>query len=157
MNPNVWWKAAAGLVLWYIAMMIFVAVAGAATTQVQVTANVKATCQIVSAGSVSFNLDPASGTTVVGTVVQPRIWCTKGTAYTIQDDNGMYEAGITHRMKHATKSEYIAYSFSYTASGTGLGKSTPITMNISSTVLGAEYIDKSEGIYKDTVTLTVLP
>jgi spore coat protein U-like protein len=125
---------------------------------VDVSATVVGVCKYsTNTGSVSFTLDPSVGGPVNGTLSQPAFWCTKGTGYTITDDNGLNESGTTHRMKHATAAEYIPYTFLYTATGTGTGKSTPITMGITASVAETDYIDKSEGSYVDTVTLSITP
>lgn len=142
-----------------IATAAFAAASSAGgTANVSVSASVVGVCKYSTAtGSVSFTLDPSVGGAVSGTLSQPAFWCTKGTSYSIADDNGLNEIGTTHRLKHASLTEYIPYTFSYTASGTGAGKSSPVTMNISSSVLEADYIDASEGSYADTVVLTITP
>jgi len=129
-------------------------------TTVTVSAIVQGTCRFTSSGSVSFALDPATGGVVNGTVSNPTFWCTKGLAYTITDDSGLYETGPgVRRMEHtdATITEYIPYSFSYTTSGTGNGANNPISMDITASVAAADYLDKTAGDYSDTVTLTVNP
>ncbi len=127
------------------------------TATVSVSATVVGTCKFIIGGNISFTLDPSVGGDVDGTVTQPTFWCTKGASYTISDDDGLYESGTTHRMKHDTLVEYIPYSFTYTASGTGNGPSDPITMNITSQVLETDYLNASSGNYSDTVTLTITP
>jgi spore coat protein U-like protein len=148
-------------------MTVFIALAllaagGAAwavdTTTVAVTANVVGTCMFNITGSVSFALDPANGADVAGTIVQPTFWCTRNAAYTITDDLGAHELGTVFRMQHTTNpAEFIPYSFTYTAAGSGNGPTNPITMNIASTVLGANYTAAAAGDYTDTVTLTINP
>ena len=132
------------------------------TATVSVSASVSGNCKFVApkTGALAFgSLDPAVGTDVNGTPTQPKFWCTKGTSYTISDDNGLNESGATYRMMHATLTEYIPYTFTYTATGTGAGAGMAnyITMNIAGTVLGTDYINASAGNYADTVTLTVNP
>ena len=141
-----------------MAMIAFsgVAVAGDTAT-VSVSANVVGTCLFDSGGTITFSLDPATGGDVSGSVTQPEFWCTKNATYSITDDDGINQSGTTHRMVHASLPEYIPYTFTYTASGSGLGKTSPITMDISSTVVEADYVDASAGNYSDTVTLTITP
>lgn len=129
------------------------------TATVAVTATVVGTCKFVNkSGSISFgNLDPSVGGDVSGVVKQPTFWCTKNAGYTITDDNGLNESGTTYQMKHASLADVIPYSFVYTATGTGSGPGTPITMNITSTVLSADYLNVAAGSYSDTVTLTINP
>ncbi len=144
------------MVLGLVLMLTGAGIAGD-SAPVSVSATVVGTCKFLTGGSISFILDPSVGGNVNGTVTQPTFWCTKGASYTITDDDGLYESGTTHRMKHATEDEYIPYSFSYTATGSGNGRGNPITMNISSTVLGGDYLNASAGSYSDTVTLTITP
>lgn len=130
------------------------------TATVTVSANVVGTCKFNSGGSVSFTLDPTSATNATGTVTQPAFWCTKGASYSITDDKGVNEAvagSAPRRMVHATLSEYIPYSFAYTAAGTGTGKTSPITLDISSSVVNADFVNASAGNYSDTVTLSITP
>lgn len=131
------------------------------TATVTVTANVVGTCKFsLATGAVTFgDLDPATASNVNGTVIQPQFWCTKGAAYTISDDNGLNETGTTHRMVHdSTATEFIPYSFTYTATGTGAGPAaTHVTMNIAAQVLGTDYAGALAGAYSDTVTLTITP
>jgi len=141
-----------------IAMIAFSGVALAGdTATVNVSANVVGTCKFNSGGTVTFSLDPSVGGNVNGTITQPQFWCTKNASYTITDDNGANESGTTHRMLHASLTEYIPYGFSYTTGGTGTGPSTPITMDIASSVAAADYLNASAGNYSDTVTLTIAP
>ncbi len=128
------------------------------TTTVNVTANVVGTCRFLTSGTMAFGgLDPSVGNNVNAAVTQPTFWCTRGASYTISDDNGMYETGTTHRVKHASINEYIPYTFNYTAAGSGNGPGNPLTMDISGTIIGADYIGASAGDYSDTVTLTIIP
>lgn len=128
------------------------------TATVAVSATVTGTCKFNSGGTVAFTLDPSVGGDVNGTVTQPVFWCTKKAAYSITDDDGLHESGTTHRMQHATVgTEFIPYSFTYTASGEGSGPGTPITLNIASTVTGTDYVNAEAGNYADTVTLSITP
>ena len=140
-----------------VGLIVIAGSAFADTTTVAVSASVTGTCKFTGAGTVAFTLDPSVGTNVNGTVVQPTFWCTKGASYTIADDNGVNKDGTTYRMKHASLTEYIPYTFTYTSTGAGLGKSSTITMNIASTVTGTDYVNASSGSYSDTVTLTINP
>ncbi|MGV8942621.1 spore coat protein U domain-containing protein [Thermomonas sp.] len=139
---------------------IFNTAAAADNATVTVSANVTGTCKFNSGGSVSFTLDPSSSSGATGSVTQPAFWCTKGASYTITDDKGINEAvagTAPHRMKHATLTEYIPYSFAYTATGSGTGKTSPINLNISASVVNADFVNASAGSYADTVTLSITP
>jgi len=143
-------------------MLAMAAMAGramaAGTASVGVSATVLAgSCRFDSGGTVSFTLNHATGGNVIGTITQPVYRCSKDASFVISDDNGLYESGTTHRMKHATLNEYIPYSFTYTTSGTGLGNGNPVTMDIASTVVEADYMDVPAGSYSDTVTMTINP
>ncbi len=127
------------------------------TATVNVSAVVTGTCQFLTDGSIDFTLDPSVGGDVNGAVVQPTFWCTKGAAYTITDDDGVNASGTTHQMKHPIEPDVIPYTFTYTATGFGAGRSTTLTMDIASTVVDGAYADASSGNYLDTVTLTVNP
>ena len=127
-------------------------------TTVAVNATVVGTCRFNNTGSISFTLDPGVGGDVNGTITQPRFWCTRNASYTITDDRGLHETGTTLRMQHATLlTEFIPYSFTYTATGTGSGPTSPITMNIASTVTAADYLSAAAGAYSDTVRLDINP
>lgn len=132
------------------------------TATVAVSAAVVGSCKFtLTNGVVAFgDLDPASTSDATGTVTQPVFWCTKSATWNITDNDGMNDvvSGI-QRMEHtsATLTEYIPYSFTYTVTGAGTGKTTPINMDIVSTVLYADFVNASEGDYADTVTLTINP
>ena len=143
----------------FIALAVLAAggAAWAATTQVAVSANVVGTCQFNNAGSVAFGqLDQVNAPLVTGTVIQPAFWCTKNASYTITDDSGVNElvAGA-RRMSNGT--DTIQYTFTYTAGGSGAGKTTPTSMSIIATIPAGTYSDVSAGSYADTVTLTITP
>jgi spore coat protein U-like protein len=140
-----------------LAVLVMGGAAWAATTTVAVTANVVGTCQFNNAGAIAFgDLDQVAAPLVNGGVTQPTFWCTKNATYTITDDSGVNEAAAgARRMTNGT--DFIPYTFTYTASGPGTGKTTPISMNIAATVAAGSYIDVSAGPYTDTVTLTIAP
>ena len=149
-------------ILMALIAVALVAMAGAAMAQdtatVAVSATVVGTCKFATGGSIPFgNLDPSVGTDQTPAVTQPTFWCTKGAGYTITDDDGVNKSGTTHQMKHASLTEYIPYSFTYTASGTGAGPGSVLTMDIASSVKGTDYQNASAGSYTDTVTLTINP
>lgn len=145
-----------------MAVVLVSSVAMAADTNtLTVTANVVGTCKFNSATStLAFGaLDPSVGTDAAASTTV-NFWCTKNASYTITDDDGMYETGLNaNRMRHATiVTEFIPYSMSLSpTSGTGSGPSTPITLNISGTVLGTDYINAAAGNYSDTVVISITP
>lgn len=128
------------------------------TANVDVSATVGETCAFNGGGTVSFTLDPGSGVSVAGVVTQPTFWCTNGTAYTISDDDGVNESAPNgNRMRLGATTSLVPYSFAYSATGVGLGKTSPITMDIASSVAGPDYAGAPSGFYVDTVVLTITP
>lgn len=129
------------------------------TATVNINATVVGVCKFVppKTTTISVSLDPSVGGTVTGSSTLS-FWCTKGTTYTITDDNGLYHGGTTtHRVKHGSLDEYIPYIFNYTSSGTGQGANNDITLNVSASFAEADYEDASAGTYSDTVTMTINP
>ena len=127
------------------------------TANVGVSATVVGTSKFNNGGTAAFTLDPSIGGIASATVTQPQFWCTKGATYSITDNDGLHASSGAQRMKHGTQAEYIPYSFSYAATGTGTGPGTPITMNITSSVAAADYLNASAGSYADTVILSITP
>lgn len=129
------------------------------TATVGVSASVTGTCKFNSGGTIAFTLDQTTTAAATGTVTSPAFWCTKGTGYTVSDNNGVNALAGARRMKHASiATEFIPYSFSYTTTGTGTGKTTPITLTLTAaTVVNTDFINASAGSYADTVTLSITP
>ena len=140
---------------------------------VNVTATVLGHCKFIPNSpttTLAFgNLDPTVGTNKDATT-SLNFKCSKGVTYTIQANDGSNADGPTNRMTNGT--DFIPYTFCYTTdttpitpcnsdtspvTGTGLGGGTTVTLNISGTVLGADYINVSPGSYSDTVTVTLSP
>lgn len=131
----------------------------AGTNTLTVSANVVGTCMFSSPTStLAFGpLDPALTTDAAGTGTT-NFWCTKNATYTVSDDLGLYKSGAQRRMQHATiPTEYVPYSMTYTTTGIGAGKTTPITLTLSGTVVNADYVNAAAGNYADTVIITVTP
>lgn len=151
------------LILTAMAVITAVMVSGAAmaaTNTMTVSASVVGTCRFSAATStLAFGaLDPSSVADGAGSV-NVNFWCTRGTAYSMTDDDGLNETGVNaNRMQHAvTPTEYIPYSINYAAAGTGLGATSPITLTVTGAIANADYINALEGAYADTVVLTVTP
>jgi spore coat protein U-like protein len=161
-----------GVALWDLISIPPRGLAGDNAT-VNVGAYVVEMCRFRSPRSATLNfgnLDPAVGTDVTATTTLT-FWCPKNVKYTIIDDDGLYDEGTgQHKMRHASLTEYIPYSFCYTSKGPapipcspdtisdqGRAKGKDITLNISGTVLGSNYINASAGSYSDTVTMTISP
>jgi spore coat protein U-like protein len=130
--------------------------AGTATLNVQ--ANVVGNCKFNTASAtMNFGaLDPANTTDAAGTGAL-QFWCTKNATYTIADDGGANKSGTQRRLKD-TGTNYINYSIgAYTTTGTGNGKTSPITLNLTGAVLNADYVNAAAGAYTDVVTFTINP
>ena len=155
-------KRLLGLVMVLGLVLVFSGVAMAADTNtVTVTANVVGTCRFNSAAStLAFGgLDPSTGLDVNAST-STTFWCTKNATYSVSDDDGLYETGANaNRMRHATTlTEYIPYSFSYSpTTGTGNGRTSAITLDISGTVTFANYQNAAAGDYADTVVVSITP
>lgn len=167
-----------GAFLALVALVLMPRVIAGDNATVNVLANVVGTCKFEPVGASTTldfgTLDPSVGTDVnANTTLQ--FWCTRGATYTITDDNGQNESGTTHRLLHTTTAgEYIPYSYCYTDTGgpitpcstdttseTGTGGGPPplnlITLYISGTITGANYVNALAGSYSDTVTMNITP
>ena len=130
----------------------------AATTSVNVTANIVGTCQFSSTPTLAFGaLDQtvAGDATASGSLI---FWCTTGTSYTLSDPvnpgigDGAYSGTI------ASGGNTLPFSISYNNySGSGTGKNTPITSTLNATIVNAQYVDAPEGNYSGSVTFTIAP
>jgi spore coat protein U-like protein len=149
-----------------VALVAMAGVAAAATTQVQVNANIVGTCRFNSA-TTTINIGDlpidasgnALGTSANGSTT---FWCTRNAAFAITDDDGQYELSVNaNRLASTTLgvTEYIPYSFTYTpigGLGNGPGAANYITLNYTATV-GATYSNNSPDVYSDTVVVTITP
>jgi hypothetical protein len=125
-----------------------------------VQASVRGTCKFSSTTSIlGFGtLDPSVGTDVNGsTTVQ--FWCTKGvTTDSITASNGNNFAGGKRGMMDTVSSEVIPYTLALDPGiSPNAGPSSPRTLTITGSVLGADYTAKSAGDYSDSVTLSINP
>lgn len=145
-----------------LTLAAFAAFSGSAfaadTQAVGVSANVSGNCKFTAAAPVAFgNLDPAAAGTVTaaGSVT---FWCTKGTSYTLAANNGSNALVAQKRMKGPGATDFIPYTLVLAAtSGTGAGKTAPITVAANGSVDSAAFQDASAGAYTDSVTVNVTP
>ncbi len=155
-------KKLVGLAMFLGLVLVLTGVSMAADSNtVTVTANVIGTCKFNSATStLAFGgLDPSTGLDVNAST-STTFWCTKNATYSVTDDDGLYDTGPNaNRMRHATTlTEFIPYTFTYNpTSGTGNGRTLPITLNINGTVTFANYQDAASGDYSDTVVISITP
>jgi spore coat protein U domain-containing protein, fimbrial subunit CupE1/2/3/6 len=140
--------------------MVGVASAGGTNT-LTVNATVLGACYFNTATStLPFTLDPSSGANAVATVV-PTFWCTRGTTVTtLSAGNGLNYLAGSNRMKSAANpTEFIPYSLALSAASMlGAGKSNPINLTVTGTVLNANFINAlAANDYSDTVVITIAP
>jgi spore coat protein U-like protein len=140
---------------------------------VNVTATVLGHCKFIPNSpttTLAFgNLDPLAPSDVTKTT-SVDFKCSKGVTYTIKANDGSNADGSTNRMTNGT--DFIPYTFCYTTdatpitpcnsdtspfTGTGLGGGTTVTLRISGTVLGDDYINVSPGSYSDQVRVDITP
>lgn len=131
----------------------------AATNTLTVNATVTGTCRFNSGTStLDFGtLDQSLTTDPTGTA-SPTFWCTKGSAYTAAAGQGLNYSS-KNRMLSSTTSEFIPYSLGLApAAGSGSGKTTPITLTVTGTILNADYVNVAAASnYTDTVVITITP
>lgn len=131
----------------------------AGTAMAADTANLSVTAQVVGAckmtgGSLNFgNLDPTNPVAVSGNSSGVTVTCTKGTAYTLTGNDGATPSGTQKRL--ANGSNYIPYSITIPASGTGTG--APEDVTITGDIAAGAYTTSPAGTYTDTVLLSVNP
>jgi len=159
-------KKIVSLVSAVFVVALFVIVMGgvasaAGTNTLTVNATLTGACQFTSPASetLSFPLD-ATQSTDVNVTVNTSFWCTKGTAVTaVTTDNGQNFSAGSKRMKSTSTGDFIPYSLVLTPAGTtGLGKTSPINLQIAGTVVNANYVNATAAAdYADTVVITITP
>ena len=129
-------------------LMVSATVALAGDTQdVTVTAQITGTCMFNSAGDVDFGaLDQSSAidSTASGSL---EFWCTKSATYTLGDEtnSGVGDGAFSGSMSNGGTGT-IAYALAYNNyTGSGAGKTAPITSTINGTILNADYVDAEAG------------
>lgn len=152
------------LAVWIMAIAFVVSLAGTGlaldSNTVTVSATVIGSCAFnVAASALAFGvLDPAlPGPPAVPASTTVDFWCTSGTAYTMTDDDGANEI-VANGNRMTDGVNFIPYTFSYApAAGFGAGVGAPITLTISGSVAGADYLNAPPAAYGDTVVITVSP
>lgn len=142
-----------------LGLVLLTGVAFAADTNtLTVQANIVGTCKFSTATStLNFGaLDPSSASDASASTTV-NFWCTKNASYTVTDNNGSNYLAPNRRMKDAG-TDYIPYGLTYSpATGSGSGKTTPITLTLTGTVVNANYVNAPVGNYSDTVILSIAP
>jgi spore coat protein U-like protein len=130
------------------------------TNTLTVQANVIGTCKFSTATStLGFGaLDPSSSSGASASTTVD-FWCTKNATYTITAGNGAHYLAPNRRMQHATiPTEFIPYSLTPSpTSGSGSGKTTPITLTLNGSIANVDYVNANVGNYSDTVALSITP
>lgn len=136
------------------------AASAADTSNLNVSANVVGTCKFTATPDAAFGtLDPAVGSDVTATSAV-QFWCTKNAAYTLGVGNGanFNTAGATRQLRGPTAADLIPYAITpQSSTGQGLGRSAPVTVTLTGSVLGANYVNAAVGTYTDVVQLTIAP
>ncbi len=150
----------------YFWLIFFVAVIlspgfslGADSNTLTVSASVTGTCKFTSGiSTLNFGTLDQSASADATASGSTQFWCTRNATYTVSANNGLY-FDTSRRMRHATEpTEYIPYSLTFTpSSGTGTGKSSPITLSLSGTITNVNYVNAIAGNYSDTVILSITP
>ena len=92
----------------------------------------------------------------------PAVMDCKGSAavatYAVSVSNGLYHNGATRRMRHtATPTNFLAYSASVSPDAGTVAKNTPVGLTLTATIPVSALHQAVEGLYSDTITVTVLP
>ncbi len=134
-------------------IMCACSIATAADTQnLIVTGTVQAVCKFASVPALNFNIDPSAATSQSGTA-SITYNCTKSQAPTI----GVSSGSLTGRTLTGPASATMAYDLTVGTLSASTGFSAVNSVDITATVLQADYQDKAAGTYTETVGLTISP
>ncbi len=141
--------------------LFFASSALAADQNLNVSARVVGHCAFNSISDVDFgDLDQASAAdaTATGNLI---FWCTNNASYTLGDEDNpaVGDGTFAGTLGPIGKSkDTIDYTLAYNNfSGSGTGKTTPITSAISATIVNADYVNVEADTYTDIVTFTITP
>jgi spore coat protein U-like protein len=133
------------------------AVQAADTNTLTVTADINGACGFqLPTSTLAFGvLDPTSVADATASV-DIDYWCTVGTTAATVAGDGDHFSGSRRMNDGGTN--YIPYDLGLAGhTGTGLGKSTPLTMTVTGTIANGDYVNAAVGAYADTVVLTLTP
>jgi spore coat protein U-like protein len=127
------------------------------TQSLTVNATVSGACKMSTISPMAFTLDPTVGTDqTASTTVQYK--CTKGVTpgtFTVGGVAANYSGSL------ANGGNTMPYSIAWTApstAGSGLGSGvTPISVTLTGTILGTDYVNAAAGTYTQTISVTVAP
>jgi len=85
--------------------------------------------------------------------------CTKGVDYRMIVDKGQnYDGGSARRRMKAADGSFLPYALAAESfSGTGTGFRTPITIPISASIRGSDYVDLPAVAFTDVIRLVLEP
>lgn len=139
--------------------------AHADSQQITVTANVSGVCKLTAYPNMTFTLDPTSNADgSASSAIQYK--CTKGTApatFSVGGaTGGTYNATGANALGGSTgNTDTIPYQITWTtptAQGTGFGTgSTATTVNLTGTILNANYVNVRADSYTKQVTVAITP
>lgn len=151
--------AAAGLVM--------ASSAQAGTANMQVTADVAATCSVDAATMAFGTYDTLTGSDKASPATSISFTCSNGTTYSVALDNGMNydETGATRRLNHSgngiTADDYLTYGIyedaSFTTAFDGMSAAAtgaPQSVTVYGRIDGNQTTAKA-GAYDDTVLITI--
>jgi hypothetical protein len=128
------------------------------TTDVDVTANVVASCVFTSTPTLAFGvLDQTSALDAVisGDLV---FWCSSGVGYTLGDETNPLVGDGTFAGTLVDGPNSMGYSITYTNfTGVAGGIGAPVTSVLTATIPNANYVGAPPGAYADQVTFTITP
>lgn len=140
-----------------VAAAALMVVAGTAmasdTADLDVTAEVVASCSMTG-GSLNFgNLDPTNAVEKTASSTGVTVTCTNGTTYALSGDDGDHPVGTQKYLTNGISD--IPYSVTIPASGAGTGSAVGVT--IDGAIAANTYTTATAGTYSDTIELTVTP
>jgi spore coat protein U-like protein len=148
------------LALALVSIVLLAGSALAATQDLTVSAKVIGTCQFTAKSNISFPDIYANSNADATAEGSLTFWCTKNATYDLTDEanSTVTDGSFTGTLSGATATDSIPYQLTYTnSSGSGAGKTSPITSVVTATILNADYVDAEADTYSDTVTFTVTP
>jgi len=134
------------------------AFAAGSTQSLVVNATVTGACLMNAIPAMNFTLDPTVGTNQTATsTVQYK--CTNGTTPTIFTVGGSSTGSLTGSLANGALTMPIAFSWTQpTTAGSGLGAGvTPISVIVTGSILGTDYVNAAAGTYTQTISVTVAP
>ena len=140
--------------------LFFASSALAADQNLNVSARVVGHCAFNSTSNVDFgdlNQISADNATATGDLI---FWCTNNASYTLGDEDNpaVGDGTFAGTLLAGTSADTIDYTLAYTnTTGSGAGKTSPITSVITANIVNADYVNVEADTYTDIVTFTITP